>query len=157
MFRLLPIFLFLSIASGCSHRSKWKQGNIPGASAEFSSSRISYREEENGPCFELIQTKFGIKGYITTRGKPFPSGEIPVRIQKGKEEKTFLSKRYEGGQKLRFPDEAIRFLLESSQDTLPVMIHVGESMMTIDPKELQKYLLQARRAFSISDFCKLPF
>ena len=132
---LLGAGLFLLTA--CSSSRFWNHGYIQ-SGPEFSSSRLSYTDpdRQNGIHLEIIKHYMNTyTGYLFVHSHPIQPYKhdikkalISIRMTDKDEHQqlfSYIATRYEGGQRVRLPEEALHTLLEAFHQKKNVWIEAS--------------------------------
>ncbi|MEM7175132.1 MAG: hypothetical protein AAF443_04290 [Chlamydiota bacterium] len=131
---------------GCSTSSPWKEVAILNDDPDYELVKLTYSADNLFNGIELELTRYGnaIRGYLNANRYSFPMNEkdpqhIGVAISSERGNQRFLAERFEGGQRLRLPEQAVTHLIETLMENFAVTIRCGYFKQMLLPDQFHRH------------------
>ncbi len=154
----------LLAVTACTSGHPWKYSHVNGESDQFRSSRLSYAilNTPNPLQLEIIRKKETNKAYLSTQGKAFSEhpdhpGYTLISISAKDSTKSYLAKRYEGGQRLVLPEILIEKILDGLQSGEEIIVKTTGYMTTLKPEGFAPAYEKWQKNRKIPELIKAPF
>jgi hypothetical protein len=152
------------LALSCTSQKQWKHSEIHGATAQFSSHRLTYSEPHSF-CpiqLEIIRKSNSLKGYLLVQQKPLPPHEndpekslISVEIE-GLIESHFVI-RYKDGYKAIIPEDLLKKILNALSQGIPAIISCSNHKLILSPEGFLPKYQQFQKNRSLPQLIHSPF
>lgn len=139
-------FLILSTFSSCKKNGLWEYSSIRSENREHDFAKISHppSNELDGIQVEIVRTGDAIHGYLSVNHFEIPPYQkntelANVTLLSDGKEQSFITTRFQGGQKLKLSKECLESLIIGLKTSPSLIIKMGHFSQKIDSELFLSY------------------
>ena len=130
---------------GCSKSAPWSVASIQTGTTEFSSCKLSYQNTDtlNGMDIEFLSLEDSCHLYLSVHShqiRPYEKDpkQALISFSDGKQTRSFIGARHQGGQRVKLPDDAKDYLIASMLENKTLTISTSGYSIKVRPDSFAK-------------------